>query len=185
MKLPAGPLRLTPTDAGRYARLRLRMLTESPWAFAASPEDDATLDRAHLTSLLAEDQNAIFACEAVPSMAGSRPDVEQGSDEQDLVAAAGILRMKRVKFAHRARIWGVYVEPNYRGRGLGRAVVSAALELARSWPGVEYVDLGVSAHAPPAQRLYESLGFIAWGREPDATAHGCLRYDEVYMTLKL
>jgi ribosomal protein S18 acetylase RimI-like enzyme len=110
---------------------------------------------------------------------------QRETEPAELVAGAGILRMKRAKFAHRARLWGVYVEPEQRGRGLGRVVVSAAIEVARTWPGLEYIDLGVSANAPKAHRLYESLGFTAWGREPESTAHGALRYDEIYMTLKL
>src|SRR5687767_2363114 len=168
--LPA-PIRLSPADAARYARLRLRMLTEAPWAFAASPEDDIALDPARLAALLAEQENAIFAVEA--------------GGERELVATAGIVRMKQLKFVHRARLWGVFVEPDYRGKGLGRAVVRAAVDLARCWPGVDYIDLGVSENAPEAQRLYESLGFKAWGREPEATAHNGRRYDELHMTLKL
>jgi len=89
------------------------------------------------------------------------------------------------KFAHRARLWGVWVEPTHRGRGLGRLVVESALALARRWTGVGYVDLGVSENAPEALRLYESLGFTTWGREPAATQYGTHRYDEIYMTLRL
>jgi RimJ/RimL family protein N-acetyltransferase len=79
----------------------------------------------------------------------------------------------------------VFVEPAYRGNGLGRAVVTAAIDLARSWPGVDYVDLGASERAPEAQCLYENLGFRAWGREPEATEIGGRRYDEIHMTLRL
>jgi ribosomal protein S18 acetylase RimI-like enzyme len=162
---------LTPADASRYARLRLRMLTEAPWAFAASPEDDVALDPARLATYLAEEESAIFAVEAC--------------SDQELVAAASIMRMKQLKFAHRARLWGVFVEPEHRGKGLGKAIVGAAVALARCWAGVSYIDLGVSANAPDAQRLYESLGFKAWGREPEATALDGRRYDEIHMTLKL
>ncbi|HVY60236.1 MAG TPA: GNAT family N-acetyltransferase, partial [Planctomycetota bacterium] len=89
------------------------------------------------------------------------------------------------KFAHRAKVWGVFVEPARRGRGLGKAVMASAIELARGWPGVDYVDLGVSENAPAARRLYEALGFREWGREPESTEHDGRRYDEVFMTLRL
>jgi ribosomal protein S18 acetylase RimI-like enzyme len=95
------------------------------------------------------------------------------------------MRGKAPKFAHRANLWGVFVEPAYRGSGYGRAVVVAALEVARAWPGVDFVDLGVSENAPEALRLYESLGFVAWGREPETTAHARRRYDEIFMALRL
>lgn len=183
--MSAQPIRLTPANAARYARLRLRMLTAAPWAFAASPEDDVALSLTRLTELLAEEQNAIFAIEAADALSEKPSDALESPDRPELIAAAGVFRMKNPKFAHRAKIWGVFVEPAYRGKGLGRAVVSAAVELARTWPGVDYIDLGVSENAPEARRLYESLGFEVWGREPEATDVAGRRYDELHMTLRL
>ncbi len=154
------------------------MLLSAPWAFGASPEDDKGLDVAHLESMLAKGAYAILAVEAPL-------DAVTPERECELVAAAGILRWDSPKFAHRATIWGVFVEPVHRGAGLGRAVVTAAIDLARTWPGVDYIDLGVSERAREARRLYESLGFHAWGREPEATEMGGFRYDEIHMTLRL
>lgn len=174
-------IRLECGDAVRYIRLRRRMLLDAPWSFAASPDDDVALQPDRLAEYLGDAEKAIFAVEA--------PDVSSRMDEfatgglPELVAAAGIMRATQRKFIHRARLWGVFVEPDHRGRGLGRLVVSAAIDLARSWPGVDYVDLGVSENAPQAQALYESLGFHAWGREPEATDHDGPRYDEIHMTL--
>ncbi len=169
--LPAA-IRLVPSDNERYARFRRYMLAEAPWAFGATPEDDIALDLAYLESALAESENAIFAVEA-----------PNGSGE--LAAVAGILRRKNPKFAHRARLWGVFVDRQYRGRGMGRVVVSAAIAFAKSWNGVAYIDLGVSANAPEALALYQSLGFIQWGREPETTQYHDMRYDEIFMALRI
>ena len=68
---------------------------------------------------------------------------------------------------------------------MGRAVVCAAIDLARSWDGVDYVDLGVSENAPDARNLYERLGFVAWGREPESLQIDDRRFDEIYMCLRL
>src|SRR5262245_20676931 len=103
--MSAAVIRLTPNDAERFALLRRRMLADSPWAFASTPEDDDALDPAHMRKVLGEQENAIFAVEAV----------------ETLIATAGIFRMKRPKFAHRAKLWGVFVDADHRGRGLGRA----------------------------------------------------------------
>ena len=179
------PVRLRSRDAARYARLRLRMLLDAPWAFGASPEGDKGLDVAHLERSLVGEDYAIFAIDA-PAPTGEWPDAAgETREEPELIAAAGIMRARSPKFAHRASIWGVFVEPAYRGNGLGRAVVTAAIDLARSWSGVDYVDLGASERAPEAQCLYERLGFAAWGREPEATEIGGRRYDEIHMTLRL
>jgi ribosomal protein S18 acetylase RimI-like enzyme len=156
------------------------MLAEAPWAFGASPDDDFARDPDAVEEMLDRTNSGVFA--VAEHGAGSDAD-ESGPAE--LVAAAGIVRQSRAKFVHRSRIWGVYVAPALRGRGLGRAVMAAAIELARSWPGVDYVDLSVSSNAPEALRMYESLGFVAWGREPEAIAVGGRRFDEIHMTLRL
>jgi len=154
------------------------MLLDSPWAFGASPEDDKGLDLAHLATTLAGETHAVFAIEAP-----SAPD--QAPRERELIASTRVLRRTSPTFRHRATIWGVFVEPGRRGRGYGRAVTEAAVSHARTWPVVDYVDLRVNAAAPVAPRLYESPGFEAWEREPEATEVGGLRYDEIHMPLRL
>jgi len=52
----------------------------------------------------------------------------------------------------------LYVAPDRRGRGLGRALMQAAIALARS-RGAEHMDLGTSETDLAARALYESLGF--------------------------
>jgi ribosomal protein S18 acetylase RimI-like enzyme len=52
----------------------------------------------------------------------------------------------------------LYVAPERRGRGLGRALMEAAIELARA-EGETNMDLGTSEDDVAARALYESLGF--------------------------
>jgi ribosomal protein S18 acetylase RimI-like enzyme len=52
----------------------------------------------------------------------------------------------------------LYVVADRRGRGLGRALMEAALELARS-KGADHIDLGTGEDDTAARALYESLGF--------------------------
>jgi ribosomal protein S18 acetylase RimI-like enzyme len=176
---------LQPADAARYARLRLRMLEDSPWAFASSPEDDMARDLGLLAAKLGEAQNSIVAVEGDSARNASGGNASTAAGAAELVAAAGVVRMKPRKSSHRASIWGVFVLPEHRGRGLGRKVVETAIGLARSWPGVVYVDISVSMNSPAARELYERLGFEAWGREPEALEHGGRRFDEVHLSLRL
>lgn len=57
------------------------------------------------------------------------------------------------------------VAPDFGGRGLGRALVQAVLDLARSTDGVQQVGLTVSEGNNPAIALYERCGFTVWGTE--------------------
>ncbi len=167
---------LTPDDAPRYVDLRRRMLVDAPWAFMGTPENDRALDTATVAKRLAEPFNDIFAIER---------DTERDSAEANtLVAAVGLHRRDAPKFAHRAEVWGVFVEPAHRGRGLARALMTAAINRAQQW-GVDYVDLAVSENSLRAHALYLSLGFEPWGREPATTQIGDDRYDEIYMCLAL
>ncbi|HEV7585293.1 MAG TPA: GNAT family N-acetyltransferase [Solirubrobacteraceae bacterium] len=52
----------------------------------------------------------------------------------------------------------LYVVPARRGRGLGRALMLAALEAARA-RGADTIELGTSDSDVAARALYESLGF--------------------------
>lgn len=60
----------------------------------------------------------------------------------------------------------LYVVPDLRGRGLGRALMEAAIELARE-QGAVYMDLGTSEDDRAARGLYESLGFSNRGGRRD------------------
>jgi len=60
----------------------------------------------------------------------------------------------------------LYVVPEQRGHGLGRALMEAAIELARA-EGADGMDLGTSQGDVAARALYESLGFSNREGKPD------------------
>lgn len=74
----------------------------------------------------------------------------------------------REKRRHIAWIYRMYVAQSAAGRGIGRALLSAALARARELPGVSKVNLTVAAHNERAVALYEGAGFREFAREADA-----------------
>jgi ribosomal protein S18 acetylase RimI-like enzyme len=60
----------------------------------------------------------------------------------------------------------LYVVPDLRGNGLGRALLEAAMETARG-EGAEQMELGTSEADTAARKLYESAGFINREGGPD------------------
>ena len=60
----------------------------------------------------------------------------------------------------------LYVVPDHRGQGLGRALMEAAMEVARG-AGATHMDLGTSEGDVAARGLYESLGFSNREGRPD------------------
>ena len=60
----------------------------------------------------------------------------------------------------------LYVAPPLRGRGLGRALMEAAIDLARE-RGADRIELGTSEDDVAARALYARLGFSNRERGPD------------------
>jgi ribosomal protein S18 acetylase RimI-like enzyme len=96
-----------------------------------------------------------------------------GGDTAVLLAGAGPDGVAVLRF--RPGIWSealecylaeLYVVPDRRGQGLGRALMEAAIELARR-EGADHMDLGTSEDDVAARALYESLGFTNRERKPD------------------
>ncbi|MFT3685801.1 MAG: GNAT family protein [Phycisphaerales bacterium] len=166
---------LTPADAHAYTNIRREMLADSPWAFSRTPSDDPGCNPEGLAESLSKTSG--FAIAAGVDAAGR------------LVGVAGVSRNDSPKLSHRAILWGVYVSPTYRGRGLSREVVSAAVDAAFSWPmdgsgePFSIVNLSVSEFATTARALYQSLGFVAWGTQPDALRTGGRSYAETHMQI--
>lgn len=162
--------RLTPTDAEAYFALRRAALLDAPLAFGASPEDDLASSPDAVRALLSRgDDNVVFGA----------------LDRDELAGAVGIFRERHRKAAHKTRIWGMYVAPTRRGRGLAHALLAAALEHARTLPGVDWVHLSVTSAAPAARHVYEQAGFRLWGSEPDALRCDGASADEHHLALRL
>lgn len=145
--------RLEEPDIESLVTLRREALVSDPFAFSSSPDTDVGLDPEFLRKAMRN-----------TSAQGMFGAFEDGA----LVGMAGVYRQDKAKEAHKAGVWGMYVRPAHRGRGLGRELLSAAIEFARSLPGVTHLHLSVSETAPAALRLYQSMGFVTWGTEPGA-----------------
>ncbi|MFH9941347.1 GNAT family N-acetyltransferase [Streptomyces murinus] len=68
--------------------------------------------------------------------------------------------------AHILTIQGFVVAEEARGRGLGRALIRAAVAEARA-RGARRLNLRVLGHNTPARKLYEAEGFTVEGVSPE------------------
>jgi ribosomal protein S18 acetylase RimI-like enzyme len=98
---------------------------------------------------------------------------------------AGFWRDQNRKERHKGHIWGVFVAPAQRGKGVGRALIGAILDRARNLPGLVQVQLVVSTKATEARNLYSSYGFRSFGVEPQALMVNSHYVDEEHMVLFL
>jgi RimJ/RimL family protein N-acetyltransferase len=160
---------LTENDAQAYANLRREALLDSPLAFASSPGDDIASTVESVREILQRGPDSIIF----------------GAFSNHLVGSAGMYRDKHLKSAHKAHLWGMYVTPDFRRKGVGVQLVDAVVQYARTRPGVRWLHLAVSSAAPEAKRLYERAGFQSWGTEPEALRHEDHVVDEYHMALQL
>jgi ribosomal protein S18 acetylase RimI-like enzyme len=79
----------------------------------------------------------------------------------------------------------MYVAPEFRGQGIGRALLEAAVSQARALPGLRQLDLTVTESNPAACSLYKSCGFETFGLERGAIEIDGKTYDVAYMALQL
>jgi ribosomal protein S18 acetylase RimI-like enzyme len=96
----------------------------------------------------------------------------------------GVFKAAKLKQRHKAMIWGMYVQPRYRRGGVGRALLSAAIEQARTW-SVDQLQLSVTDSGTAAKHLYETAGFRIWGTEPRALHWNGRFVTEHHLTLDL
>ncbi|MCA8912680.1 MAG: GNAT family N-acetyltransferase [Planctomycetes bacterium] len=136
-------------DANAWREIRLRMLSEHQEAFGEDPDDFAGRENAELVQRI-RDGNVIGAW-----------------IDGALVGTVGWFCGRGRKRKHVAEIWGMYVAPEHRRTGAGRALLIEALR-ASAAEGVEVWELGVEEQNTGARALYEAEGFAEWGIEPDA-----------------
>ncbi|WP_280153125.1 GNAT family N-acetyltransferase [Piscinibacter sp. XHJ-5] len=161
---------LTPADAAAFQTLRLQALAEDPVAFASSYEEERDTPMATVAERLQPlDDRAIVGA----------------FDHGHLVGLAAWHREEMRKLRHKGFVWGVFVAPTHRGQGLARRLLEAVIALARNAEGIRQLNLTAYAANQAAVTLYESLGFVVYGREPAAICVDGMLHDDVHMSLRL
>ncbi len=160
-------------DLAVYRELRLAGLKESPTAFGSSYADEVDMPSAEFAARMrphGNPDNGIFGAFV---------------ENRGLVGILGFAREKRVKRSHIASVWGMYVSPEFRGRGFGAALLDEAIAHARKLGAVRQLVLSVTASNVAASSLYRSRGFERYGLERDALCVDGKYFDEEHLALFL
>ncbi|GEO27969.1 hypothetical protein AAC03nite_37540 [Alicyclobacillus acidoterrestris] len=95
------------------------------------------------------------------------------------------MRENSLKTAHKGNVYGMYVAPEMRGRGLGKSLMLELINKARDCDGLEQINLTVVSKNEYAKRLYKSVGFEVYGVERNALKYNGQYFDEDLMVLFL
>ncbi|HYE11435.1 MAG TPA: N-acetyltransferase [Patescibacteria group bacterium] len=145
-------------DASEYWALRLRALEECPESFGASYEEEKGKPISSIAQRLKEsyeatDSESILGCY---------------DEENRLIGIVGLFREKREKLRHKATINAMYVAPEARTKGAGKALLMEAINRGKQMKGLEQINLGVVVTNTEAKSLYKRCGFEVYGVEKNA-----------------
>jgi len=105
-------------------------------------------------------------------------------DDGRLLGLGYWLRYARPTHRPHVDVEKIAVAPDQQGRGIGRGLLAALVEEALS-AGIEQLTLDARGDNVAALHLYESLGFVEYGRLPGFVAVGDQRYDKTFWVLRL
>ncbi len=149
-----------------YKALRLESLKNDPEAFGSSYDRAVNSDEAYwsvraLNSLVAEcNGKFVGTCSFY-------------SDE------------KYRKMRHIAHFVGMYVSPNYRGKGVATKLMKRQIDIIKAKNQFTKIRLGVGANQTAARALYEKMGFEYVGLFKNELFVNGVYLDEYYMELYL
>lgn len=161
--------RLTAEDAEAFSALRRMVAADNPVPLGLGMNEELARPLQGFRDQLSAPSNAVLGAFVGGALAATAA-----------VAPSGPFASSR----HKLVLWGTFVAPAYRRKGLGRTVVRHAIEHARQ-TGARRVHLAMYLPNPAARALYESLGFVVWGTEPEAVCIDGIYHDAIQMGLLL
>jgi ribosomal protein S18 acetylase RimI-like enzyme len=161
--------RLQPHESSLYRAIRLECLKNAPDHFGSTYEEEAKMPKLKFESVIERAAPEQF-------MFGAFEKVK-------LIGMVGFLRMERQRARHRGEVVQMYVAATYRGQNVGERLLRELLNQAFMLEGIEQVQLSVVAGNVGAIRLYEKIGFRAFGVQPKYFRVGDGYMDQQFMQL--
>lgn len=147
--MPFTVRRIHPGEGAAFRSIRLRALADSPFAFASTVEETRARPGEYWQDRVARGAE------------GTESVLFVAEDGQEWIGVAGgyIYEEVDVKTPYLISMW---VDPAYRGRGVGQALVERVIDWARD-RGLDHLLLEVEATNHNAISLYTRCGFRPTG----------------------
>jgi ribosomal protein S18 acetylase RimI-like enzyme len=136
---------LTSTDAEAFRAIRLEGLRNCPTAFASSYDEDVELPLEEVAARISPSTDSWV--------------LGAFSEHTRIVGCVGWYRDRGAKVRHKSHVWGMYVTPSHRRKGVARALLRELVARAKGTLGIMQIELTVSVDNTNAVTLYEAEGF--------------------------
>ena len=162
--------KLTEDDLEAIWALRLRALKDNPEAFGSTYEETLARGKSWMLQRLRGKEDETFYL---------------GAFEETLIGMVAFYREEGSKSRHKGYVVSMYVLPESRGLGAGKALMQELIIRTKQIEGLEQLLLAVVTTNQAAYQLYRSLGFEMYGTEPKALKLGEEYWDEHLMVLDM
>jgi ribosomal protein S18 acetylase RimI-like enzyme len=164
---------ITEHDVTDFWKMRLRALKEEPGAFSASYEEELSKPIENIVNRIRE------------HWSGPESYILGAFKNGLLSGMVGFAREQGAKLRHKGKVWGMYISPEVRGKGIGRLLLLEVIRRSSDLEGLEQIVLTVTSGNKSAIRLYENMGFRSYGLEKRALKIGSQYLDDVFMVLPI
>lgn len=161
---------LSPDDAVAFKAFRIAAVANDPVAFYPTVEELSSMSLEKFAARLdANTGEHVFAAFI----------------DDEMVGVLGCRHETLHQVQHKAHIWGVATKPEYRGRGMARSLMQAAITHARNGGVIRKITLSVYDQNVPAKALYTGMGFKTWALEQNAMCLNGAMIAEEWMAFEL
>jgi ribosomal protein S18 acetylase RimI-like enzyme len=154
-------------DLQEYRKFLLKGLIEDEANFRISPDDE---------------KNAPF-----PTMDMADSFTLGAFEDHHLAGIVSFQRegKEREKLRHKGLLFRMYVDPQFRGKGIAQLLIKTVVERVERSGDIEQINLTVVSDNPVAKKLYEKFGFTSFALEKNALKWKGHYYTEEQMVLFL
>ena len=162
--------KLTEDDAEDYRQIRLEALYKNQDSFGTTYHEEAikTIEQFR-DRIPVNNNNFILGC----------------FENKELIGIVAFHQESRIKLRHKAYISSMYVQQEYRGKGIGKLLLNKLIERAKVIKQLEILLLDVVQSNFLAKKLYLSFGFQIYGIDKMAYKFNNQYFDLDLMCLKI
>ena len=106
-------------------------------------------------------------------------------EEGELIGMIGFFRPTKPTLGSKGHVWGTFLLPSWRGKGVAGQLLDELIRRARRLPNLMQIQITCGSHHKNSIALYQSRGFRIFATESNALRVGDRYYDELYMMLSL